>query len=179
MKRENNEQGTMNNEEYKSRVCKLSAYKQRHCSLIIVNCTLIIVLSSCAPLGFLGEGTVYDTIWAEPKRLFYNLGDSFIPGEELSVYASYRNFTEQIPLNRVTISIVVRPGYSGSDEYEITESDFILDATFVGKGRKQMVITMDNLTTSYSIMIEDPLGLVPDDDEDPDGGGIGIIWKEH
>jgi len=192
----NNEQGTMNNEKCKSEVCKRrvsatsNAYEQRHCSLIIVNCTLIsaliIVLASCSPLGFLGEGTVYDTIWAEPKRLFYNLGESFVPGKELSVYASYRNFTEEIPLSRVTLSIVTRPGVSRSgdngvgDEYDINGDDFVLNPTLIGKGRKQIIVTMDNYVTSYYIMIDDPFGLAPDDDdeEDPDGGGIGIVWKE-
>jgi len=134
--------------------------------------------ASCGPLGFLAEEPVYDTIWAEPKRLFYNIGESFIPGEELSVYASYRNFTEEIPLNRVALSMVVKPGVS-EDEYDITTGDFTLDATLVGKGRKQIFVAMDSLYTSYNIMIDDPHGLAPDDDEeDPDGGGIGIIWKD-
>jgi len=160
-----------------------NACRQQHCSLLTTNFSLLIVtfslLTSCSPLGFLGEGTVYDTIWAEPKRLFYNLGESFIPGNELSVYASYRNFTEEIPLSRVELSMVVRPGVSGSDAYDITANDFFLDTTLVGKGRKQIVVTMDNYVTSYIIMIEDPYGLIPDEDEeDPDGGGIGIVWKE-
>jgi len=179
MKRMGNEQGTMSNKECKSGVCKSVSYRQRYCALIIVNCALIIVLASCSPLGFLGEGTVYDTIWAEPRRLFYNLGESFIPSQELSVYASYRNFTEGIPLSRVELTIVVRPGVSGSDEYYITGDDFFLDTTYIGKGRKQIVVTMDSYVTSYIIMIDDPFGLIPDDDEeDPDGGGIGIVWKD-
>jgi len=188
MKQVNNEQGIMNNGQCKSGVCKRGAYGQRYCSLIIVNCTLIcaliIVLTSCSPLGFLGVDPVYDTIWAEPKRLFYNLGESYIPSQELTVYATYRNHTEKIPLSRVALSIVVRPGISRSgangvgEEYDIPGDELFLDATLIGKGRKQIIVTLDNYVTSYYIMIDDPFNLDPDDEEDPDGGGIGIIWKE-
>jgi len=169
--------------------------RQKHCSLLTAHFSLvtflfslfsiIFSLSSCGPLGFLGKEPVYDTIWAEPKRLFYNVGEIFVPGSELSVYASYRNFTEEIPLSRVELSMVVKPGNSESDAYVIPEEgDFRLDSDLIGKGRKQVVVTLtqgkDNLATSYNIMIDDPGGLVRDDDEeDPDGGGIGIIWKDR
>jgi len=142
-----------------------------------VLCSLFFVLSSCSPLGFLGEGTVYDKIWIEPKRLFYSIGESFIPGNELSVYASYRNLTEEIPLSRITLSIVVRPELSGSSAYDITGDELVLDTTLIGKGRKQIIVAMDDLATSYIIMVDDPFGLAPDDTEDIEGGGIGIVWK--
>ena len=133
------------------------------------------ILSSCSPpLGSIGGGVPYESIWIVPYRDYYIINDLFIPQEDLLVFGSFRGSVMPININEVTIYIADRPEDLPNDRKKIhpdPDGYHLFDR--VGEGRQQIFVYYGSASTTYSIQVEDPFNR-----EDPSigGGGFGIIW---
>ena len=131
----------------------------------------VCAVTSCAPpLGSIGGGVPYESIWAVPYRDLYIINDILIPEEDLLVFGSFRGAALPIDVNDVTLGIVEDPGFAPHAITLVPEDEFYL---FRRSGWKQVVVYYGEASTRYSIEVLDPY-----EQEDPSigGGGIGVIW---
>ena len=132
-------------------------------------------LVGCAPpLGSIGGGVPYESIWAVPYRDYYEINNLFLPHEDVLVFASFKGSVLPIDINAVSIYIVEHPEALPDDMVLVhPDSNGYYLFERVGEGRQQVVVVYGTASTRYSIQVEDPFNR-----EDPHagGGGIGIIW---
>ena len=137
------------------------------------------VFAACAaPIGVLyipyDPGT-YDNFWVTVRREVYHFGDTFDKNNDLSVFASSDGMVSQIPVSEVTISLIRNPDSTAPNGPILIDVDeYRLVASVVGAGRKLIIVTFGNMTTSYSIEVFDPQSI--DDPDNGDSTGIGIRW---
>ena len=160
----------------------------RFLKIFIILAVSFVVIGCRQPVGAISDGGTpprpdvdHDAFWTVPRRQVYNLGDYFERNNDLWVFATSQGILEEIPVNRVSISIVRNPDAAvPSDPIDIDGNEFRLVAATVGAGRKLIVVSYGDKTAEYSIEVQDPHSLDPRDDPENGNGsggtGIGIIW---
>jgi len=139
---------------------------------IVIIIAVLAAVAGCAPVGTIGGGKDYDSMWTVPYRVVYDINDLFVRSKDLSVFASYHGTIQSIPVKKVSISIIEDPDWY-DDEIPIpTDSNYPLLET----GRKEIVIRYGKLETRYSIEVRDPFGLEGNSNNNS-GSGIIIEWE--
>jgi len=104
-----------------------------------------------------------DSIIPVPSRWEYNLNDVFNKEQDLSVYLNHTGGTlTRVPIGQVTVAVAGEP----------------VDSTYLFKsgGEKDITINYADMSTYYTVKVNDPYGLGGDGDGGSgDGGGSGII----
>jgi len=137
------------------------------------------VFTGCAPpVGYItgGKATASDELLAVPYRIVYDVGSLFRRRTDVGVFVSYKGLVRSIPVNDVKISVIEAPSNPDAPLYEVpNDEDYVLEYS----GRKIIVIEYNGLEVSYSIEVQDPLGIGgenPDDGNIGMGNGGGINW---
>jgi hypothetical protein len=112
---------------------------------------------------------------ALPYRIVYDINSLFRRNRDVSIFTSYRGALQPISTKDkdVKISVIENPSAPDTLIEVPVDEDYPLEK----RGRKVIVIEYKGLEASYSIEVQDPLGLT-----DPNGegniqiGNGGIIW---
>jgi len=114
-----------------------------------------------------------DYIKALPRIAYYGMNDLFVPAKDVKVIGVFGGVEEVIDINKVEIRIIHDPGFNTEKEQLVTGGRCLLET----EGPKDVVITYNNLETSYRIAVGAPGtgdGYVWGDADD--GSGIIINW---
>ena len=149
----------------------------------IVRKFLVIIVASYTLAGCTPIGSVYDgqerSLWAVPRRQVYNIGQNFDLDKDVWVFFSYPMGTVE-PVDVSRVSIHIYPNTNSNQPIPVPYPRLFLTSQ-VGKGNKTVRITYEGKIAEYSIEVNDPQGLVDEEDEDGfnvGGGGMGIIWAD-
>jgi hypothetical protein len=136
------------------------------------------VFTGCAPpIGYItgGTGSASDELLAVPYRIVYDVNNLFRRRTDVAVFISYKGLVRSISVDNVKISVIENPSNPDSPLIEIPKDE---DYPLERSGRKVIVIEYNNLEASYSIEVQDPLGIGGDNNNDGNigMGNCGVIW---
>jgi hypothetical protein len=140
----------------------------RLCRFFIILIAACVAAGCISPIGSVG-GSEADLLLAMPKLLKYKTGDTFIPDNDLEVFASYEGVEEPVPLDLVRIRITEPPYLPNALKDVPFDSGYVLKKI----GSNVVILEYDGLSTSYSIEVLDPSGTGSGSTP-----GIHIIWAK-
>jgi len=144
----------------------------------------VVLTSSCSPIGSLlvdtstVESAVLDYIRAAPLLSLYEQGEWFKPAQHVKVIGVFGGVEDEIDIDNdnVEIKIINEPGVTGGDK-ESPVTDKHGGIRLVSKGVKNVVISYLDMETSYPIVVGTPNTSTWVEQNDTDGSGVTIIWK--
>jgi len=146
-------------------------------SIFLLLFFIAVAFTGCSePVGSLLYSVDY--IKAMPRITYYGNGDRFKPAEDVKVIGVFGGVEDEIDIEKVQIKIIHKPGFIGGGEENLIPDNEI-GIRFDSEGPKDVVITYNNLETSYRIAVGAPgtgEGNVWGGDDDGEGAGIIIIW---
>ena len=121
-------------------------------------------------------GAAIDYIRAAPIRSLYDQREWFKPADDVKVFGVFGGVEDPNPIDvdKLEIKVIDDPGLN--TEVEIPVPDNQEGVMLFNKGVKTVVISYNNMKTSYPIVVGEPgsSGWV---EQDGSGAGIIIIWK--
>ena len=136
----------------------------------------VVFTSSCSPIGGLLHGSAaLDYIRAAPIRSLYDMQHWFKPAEDVEVFGVFGGVEDPNPIDviKLEIKIINDPGLVTEKEISV---DNLAGYLLLSKGVKTVVISYNNMKTSYPIVVgeQGTSGWV---EQDGSGTGIQIIWN--
>jgi len=144
-------------------------------------CNIVIIAAVCAgcnPVGSIYDGTAkktaHDELWAVPYRVVYDINNLFRRQSDVAVFTSDKEGALQ-PIRITDVEIKVAEDPDNPDAAVVVPPD--KDYPLYTPGRRLVIISYEGLSARYSIEVQNPYGLDPDDGEDTNGlQGIIIRW---
>ena len=152
----------------------------RRIILLLWLATLIIVVTGCRPpVGAIsqqgdnggGNGTIHgEDLWVVPHRIVYNVNGVFWRDTDLRVFVvSQQGALLPVLIDDVAIDVIENPANPNVRNLVPVDAGYI----FTNQGRKIIALSYNDLSTNYSVEVQDPWG-IGDDNGNGNGGGISI-----
>ena len=162
----------------------------RRIILLLWLATLIIVVTSCRPpVGAItgnggggngGGDTIHgEDLWVVPHRIFYNINGVFWRDTDLRVFVSRQGTLHPIHIDNVAINVIENPAIPNVRNLVPIDEGYM----FTTEGRKVIAVSYNDLSSNYSVEVQDPWGIGGGNGDDSGdginvggGGGTNIVW---
>jgi len=136
---------------------------------------LLAAVTGCTPpVGQIGGTAGDDQLLAVPQRSVYNVNSAFFPDTDVRVFTTYRGRMQPISIEHVSFGVVENL-YQLDNIFMLSPGEGYL---FEFEGRKIIVVSYNNLSTRYSVEVQDPFGIGNGNGGGTnDGGGTVIVWS--
>jgi len=149
----------------------------------LLSFSIAVAFTGCSePIGSLLHSIDY--IKAVPSKTYYGANDLFIPARHLKVIGFFGGVQEEIDINKVKIKLIYDPGFTSEHTIilqPLTDGEGFISDNQTGlpledQGPYTVVLSYNNLGTSYSIGVGVPGTGGGGFGDGEDGSSLGIDW---